>query len=221
MKKSYKVAQGIDKFLGIILRSILLSLLVVVFNLPLLLFILTYNGPLDLISGTIITLLTITVFPSYTSALNAARQDSHCVSNFFKFYKSNLKFNYQVSLIFVLAFTILIVDAIFFKLKDFTTFYYMFLGLSVLAGLLFLNTGLLVSSFDLSLKNLLILNLENLSSLSVSSSAFVLIMLIPFKVDILIYLIVIGLSLMGQNYVYSSKLDNIKNRITDPQIKYL
>lgn len=220
INKTYKVINSLDKVFSVIMRSFIMSVLVILSNAPLLLFIITYNGPLDIVSGAIIVLLSITIFPAYASGLYAIRKGK-VFRNYFKFYISNIKKNYLVSLIFTLLLLVSFVDALFFKKLGLQSMYYVFLGLSLFIGLLLLNSGLLVSSFSMSLKNLLLMNIAYLKALSASSSAFILVMLIPYRLDILIYLLVIGMAMIAQVYVYRYKLETILEKITNEDIKYL
>lgn len=203
------------------MNSIILSLLVIIFNAPLILFILMYNGPLDIISGTIIMVLSIMIFPAYTSALHASRKNYRIISTFVKFYFSQIKSNFKTSVMFTLIMFVLIIDGLFFKNNGYDLTYNIFLGMSMFCVLIILNSGLLLSTFSMSIKNLFLMNIAYMKSLSVSSLVFILIMLIPYRLDILIYVVALGMAIIGQNYMYKSKLETIRENVTDEQIKYL
>lgn len=221
INRTYKIIDGLDRVFSIVMKSILISILMIIFNLPLILFVIMYNGPLDIMSGSIIALLSLMIFPSYASALYAVRKKRRILMNFVTFYKVKLKENYKLSAIFTFVLIVLVVDALFFKSQGYDIVAYTFLGLSVLSVLFMLNSGLLVSTFSMSLKNLGLMNIAYIKPLSLCSLAFVLIMILPFRVDILIYLIVIGLAMFGQVYMYKSKLEVMRENITNPEIKYL
>ena len=176
---------------------------------------------MDLISGSIILLLSIMIFPAVTSGLYALRKGSKIIVNFLRFYTTQWKNNYQISVLYILALLVVMVDAFFFKKIELSFVSNLFFGLGLLVILLGLNSALLASTFSMSLKNLVLLNLAYFKDLSLSSLALILILMIPFRLDPLIYLLFMGLAMFGQNYVYKSKLEIIRKNITNPQIKYL
>lgn len=210
-----------DSIVSVIFRAIIISLLVLTFNSPLIIFVVAYNGPLDVISITVIIILSLTIFPSYTSVLFAVRKKKAIILNYLKFYFKSIKRNYGFSCLFVALIAILSVDGLFFYQLNIKVIYYLFSTLTLFAILFALNSGLLLSTFSMSIRNLILMNLAYVKLLSISSIIFLMIILVPFGLDPLIYLITIGLAIIAQMYYYSSKIILIKNNITDESIKYL
>ena len=221
MKSSHRIIHDISKLLSSLFKGIILSLLFIFANIVLFAFMITFKDPDGVIATIGTVILALGVYPAFCAILYAARKDSNLIQSFVYYYRTHYKVLYQLSAIFLGAFVVLVVDGIYFKTRSNLFLKDVFTGLALLVVVYSLNKALVVSSFEAPLKKVLITSFAYTKELTGASLVSLVMMVLPFKLGPLIYLLVIGLAALIQTVLYRKTYHLMLEKITDPSIKYL
>lgn len=215
----------LSKVIDFFYKSIILSILFLMNNIFLILFLLTFKDLTHLVGIIISVILSITIFPSYCALLYAACHSTKVVRSYFNFYTIHWRIAFLGSIDFIVVLGILVVDSLFFVRQGIIVLEFLFTGLSIGVLVFAFNTAYVVSVFDTNLNNMIKITLAYTKELTTASLMSICILAIPLFVrnyfGPLLIFVVIGAAGLVHSFASGLAHQLMIETISDDTIKYL
>lgn len=217
-----KFMDALYAFIKVCYKVILSTLYMLILNAPLVVGLIYIPITDNILMTLLLILLCFNLVPSYVILIRYFREDLNIIQTIKDVYKANGKHLLLMSGTLIAAIAIIYVDIYFFKNIGFAIGEYIFSGILIALIVFTLNTAQVLSIYQASIKDLLLVSVAytkelTLSAITAIMLTFVLVMLSVYVVPILSVLVV-GLCVSVHTWFSAKATQIMRERITKETI---